>query len=237
LQFRNFLPLQWHQAAAFLWLDLPVKNDTSTAVGKPLNLETSGAKRLIPAAIIILVAIGGLLLFNTATTPPPTLVFKGYEISATNTNAMAKLELRNTTGRDIWLCYCVSEFPSHLQFLERSTAGPPKLTNDFRAFPYSFAEKVLPGDTVQLKCPLNSGEPAKHVGINYYFGKFLDENDFLHHLSTPVLLRKLDGTLKPVSFWQRLRGKFKAPKRHEIWCNDLLAFEAATTNSLPKPRW
>jgi len=195
------------------------------------------AKRLIPTALIFLIAIGGwLLFFNSAPPSRPTLVLKGYEISSTNIYAMAKLELRNTTGRDIWLCYWASEaseFPSHLQFLERSTVGPPKLTNDFKAFPYSFAEKVLPGDSVRLKFMLHSGQPADYIGINYYSGRFSDETDFLSQLFRSYLDNKVNWKYKASFYWQRLTGKIKRPERHEIWCNDLLSFEAATTNSLP----
>jgi hypothetical protein len=202
-------------------------------------------KRLIPAAvIIILVAIGGLLLFfNTATTPRPMLVFRGYEISATNTNAIAKLELRNTTGRDIWLCYSGNEPPLRPPFLEKAAAVPPNLTNNIRTNVYSYMAmgsiflvvgEVLPGDSVRLEFPLSSGVSAKHVGITYFVGKFSGERDFLRHYFKRYLVINANWKDKAAFYWQRLRGKFKAPERHEIWCEDLISFQDAITNSPPR---
>jgi hypothetical protein len=211
-------------------------------VGRLLDIKTAGAKQLILGALIVLIIIGGLLLFfNTASTSRPMLVFKGYEISATNTNAMAKLELRNTTGRDIWLCYRGSRPPFGPQFLERSTASPSKPTNLIETslrvhLGFSFIEgkKVLPGDSVPLEFPLNSGESAKQVGVIYYCGRFSDSADFVSRFWKPNLDSKANWKEKAAFYWRRLTGKFKTPERHEISCDDLLSFEAAITNSPPK---
>jgi hypothetical protein len=73
-------------------------------------------------------AIGGLLFSNTSPTSAPTLVLDGYEGSATNASAIAKLELRNTTGKAIWLCCCGSEFPLGAPLLERPTSASTKPT-------------------------------------------------------------------------------------------------------------
>jgi hypothetical protein len=201
------------------------------------------AKRLIPAAlIIILVAIGGLLFFNTPPAALPTLVFKGYDSSATNGSVIANLELRNTTHRAIWLNYSGSESPFGPEFLEKPTVVPPKLTNGTETNHYSlragsfflFGKKVLPGDSVRLEFPLRSGESAKLVGVTYYLGRFSDGNDFLSHLWRPYLDSKAPWKDKAAFYWQRFRGRFKAPERHEIWCKDLLSFQEGITNSLPK---
>jgi hypothetical protein len=203
------------------------------------------AKRLIPPSLIVLLAVGGLLLFfNTPSTSPPTLVFKGYEISATNTNTIAKLELRNTTGRTIWLYYSGSRPPFGPQFLERADSESSKPTNGIETslrFGNSFIEgkKVLQGDSVQLEFPLHSGESAKRVGTIYYLGRFSDSGDFVSHFWKPYLDSNANWKVKAAFYWQRLSGKFKAPEGHEIWCNDLLSFQDAITNSppTPGPRW
>jgi hypothetical protein len=188
------------------------------------------AKRLIPAALIILLAIGGLLLFfNTPSNSRPTLVFNGYQISATNTNAIAKLELRNTTGRTIWLRYSGSVSPFSPPFLEQPTVVPP--TNVARIF--FQGKKVLPGDSLRLEFPLRSGEPARLVGLIYYFGKFSDGIDFLQHMRVPALDSRANLKVKVAFYWQKFRRRFEAPERHEIWCNDLLSFQDAITNSPP----
>jgi len=195
------------------------------------------AKRLIPA-FIVLIIIGGLLLFfNTASPSRPILVLKGYG-SATNDSVVANIELRNTTGRDIWLCYRGSRPPFGPQFLERSTASPSTPTNRIETslrvhLGFSFIEgkKVLPGDSVPLEFPLNSGESAKQVGVIYYFGRFSDSADFVSRFWKPNLESKANWKDKAAFYWRKLTGKFKAPERHEIWCNDLMSFEAATTNS------
>jgi len=99
-------------------------------------METNGAKRLMAAAFIVLIIIGGLLLFfNTAPSSRPTLVFKGYDSSATNGSVMANLELRNTTGRDIWLYYSGWRYASRRyrlrpEFLEKPTTVPRKLMDE-----------------------------------------------------------------------------------------------------------
>lgn len=200
------------------------------------------AKRLVPAAFVIVIAIGSWLLFNTAPTSPPTLVLNRYEASATNASAVAKLELRNTTGEAIWLYYCGSEFPLAAPLLERPTAPPPKPANGMETNIYSLSvgsffmrgEKVLPGSTVRLEFPLRAGEPAKQVGVSYYFGRFSDGNDFLSNLRTPLLDSRASWKDKGVFYWQRFRRRLQAPQRHEIWCADSISFQAGTTNSVPK---
>jgi hypothetical protein len=117
------------------------------------------AKRLIAAASVIVIAIGGLLFFNTKRTSAPTLVLIGYEDSPTNASATAKLELRNTTGRAVWLRYLShsgQEFPLRPPLLERPTVRPRKAVNGMGTNIYSLSigsffmrgEKVPPGSTV-----------------------------------------------------------------------------------------
>jgi len=148
------------------------------------------AKRLIPVAAIVLLAVGALLFFNTTPRLHPTLVLNGYELSATNTNAIVKLELRNTSRRPIWLYYSGSESPLQPEFLEKPIVVPPKPASGFGTNVYAdrvgsfflYGKKVLPGGSSRLEFPVHSRESPKHVGVVYYVGKFSDGNDFLSHL-------------------------------------------------------
>jgi hypothetical protein len=170
----------------------------------------------------------------------PTLVLNSYEVTGTNTNA--KLELRNTTWRPVWLYYSGSEFPLQPPFLERPTVVPLKAANGFGTNIYSLrvghffmhGEKVLPGDSIRLEFPLRSGESPKHVGVSYYVGNFSDGNDFVNHFLRPYLDSKANLKDKARFYWRRFRERFKSPERREIWCEDLLSFPEAATNSPPK---
>jgi hypothetical protein len=200
------------------------------------------AKRLIPAAIVIVIVMGGLLLLNLRRSSTPVLVFIGYEGSATNAIAIANLELRNTTRKTIWLRYSGTEYPLKPPLLELPKKPLTKLTNGLETNIYSIrvgsffmhGEKVLPGNSVRLDVPLHLGEPPKQAGVSYYFGRFSDGNDFLRNLRTPLLDSRANWKDRAVFYWQRFKKRLKAPQRHEIWCEDSLSFQAGTTNPPPK---
>src|SRR5262249_13901387 len=162
-------------------------------------------------------AIGSLLFFSPAPSPPK-LVLTGYERFATNANEKAKLELRNTTGRVIWLIYSGSGSPLKPPLMERPTVPPPLPTNGSNVYElhlgsfFMQGEKVLPGNTVRLEIPVRSEESPKQVGLSYYIGKFSDETDFLNHVCTP--LPSNSGNLKDraVYYWQRFRRKLRTPE-------------------------
>ncbi len=185
--------------------------------------------------------MGGMLLLNTPRTSSPTLILNEYEGSGTNAGAIAELELRNTTGKAIWLSYSGSEFPLRPPLLERPTGPLPKPAHGMGTNVYSLrvgsffmrGEKVLPGSSIQLDVPLHPGESPKRVGVSYYFGRFSDGNDFLSNLGMPLLDSRANLKDKTAFYTQRFRRKLKAPQRHEIWCADSLSFQARTTNSLP----
>lgn len=199
------------------------------------------SKRLIPLVSILVIGVGSLLFFNTPPSSPPTLVFKGYERSATNDDVTAKLELRNTTDKVIWLkYYSGSGYPLTPPFLVRPIVPPPKSTNDmgtkitfgFGSFITS-GEKLLPGSTVLLEFPLHSGEPAKQVGISYYHGNFSNGFDFVTSFYTPFLDDRANLKDKAAWYWQRFKRKLNAPQHHEIWCADVMSFQAGATNASP----
>jgi hypothetical protein len=184
----------------------------------------------IPTAIVIAIAVGGLLLFNSQRPSTPVLVFIGYEASPSNASAIAKLELRNTTRKTIWLRYSGTEFPLRPPLLELPAKPTPKLTNGIAlnirlgSF-FTHGEKVLPGDSVRLDVPLHSGESPKQVGVSYFSGSFSDSNDFLGHLRVPLLYRRASWKDKALFYWQRFGRKLKAPHRQEIWCPNVLSFQ------------
>ena len=180
------------------------------------------------------------MFWNARPNSYPVLAFKGYERSRTNAAQFARLELRNTTSRAIWLRYSGAEFPLSPPFLERPIAVPPRATNAIETNVYSIrlgsffmhGEKLLPGTSLPMDFPLHSGEPAKQVGISYYVGTFVDGNDFISNLGTPLLNKSANWKDKAAFQWQKYKRRLsRSPKHHEIWCENPLAFQAGISNN------
>ncbi len=197
-----------------------------------VNLRISTA-----IVVVIVIVVGGLLLLSSQRSSTPVLVFIGYEGSASNASAIAKLELRNTTRNTIWLRYSGTEYPLRPPLLELSTKPTPKLTNGIAlnirlgSF-FMRGERVLPGDSVRLDVPLHPGEPPKQVGVSYHFGRFSDGNDFLGHLGVRLLDSRANWKAKALFYWQRFGRRLKAPHRHEVWCTESLSFQRNASNQV-----
>jgi hypothetical protein len=181
---------------------------------------------------VLAAAVGGGVFFGTRPTPAPVLVFDGYSGSVTNRKLFANFELRNTTGRTIWLLYSGEEFPLSPPFLERPIAVQPQLTNgvglNFEiGHVFSTGEKVPPGGKMLLEFPLHPGEPAKQVGLRYYSGKFTNVFDFMN--STRI---QADSRAKwkrvLTDYWCRLGGSSKPARSREVWCEEMLSFQTGT---------
>src|SRR5208283_3400883 len=151
--------------------------------------------RLVFLAFFVLVLAAGLIFWLARPGSRPVLVFKGYEPAGTNSTRIARLELQNTTRKTFWIEFAGTEFPLSPGFLVRPMVAPPRATNGAETNLYSFAvgrffmrgERLPPGETLKLDCPLRSGTAPEWVGISCYLGKFRDGNDFIDSLGIQVL--------------------------------------------------
>ena len=196
-------------------------------------------QRLIRLGVIILTVIIGWNLLNAHPHANPVLVFKGYGPAATNTAHLANFELRNTTSKSIWLCYSGAEFPLRTPFLERPIVVRPKTDNPQHTNIYSLSvgsffmhgDELPPGQKLLLEFPLDSGKTASQVGIAYYVGNFKDGNDFLANMGTTILDQSASLKDKVAFYWQASKRHFRAPKRSEVWCPQLVCFQMSASNS------
>src|SRR6266404_3885388 len=123
-------------------------------------------QRLILLGGIALTAIVALRLTSAQQNADPVLVFKGYSLAPTNTTQVANFELRNTSGRAIWLYYSGTEFPLRAPFLERPIAAQPPTNNARQTNVYSLSlgsffmhgEELPPGQKLLLEVPLISAK-------------------------------------------------------------------------------
>jgi len=192
----------------------------------------------VALAIIIPIFLGGLLFGILRPSSPPVLMFRGYRGSPTNSTQIAKLELRNTTSKTIWLYFSGEEFPLQGTFLEGQLEAVTKATNTTWTnitvrFTHEFCEgrRVLPGKSLLLELPLHPGQAARHVGIWYYGGTFADGNDFVNSQWLPLLNSNASWKETAAFYWGRLKRTFKGPKRHEVWCPVVLSFQSGSSST------
>jgi hypothetical protein len=169
----------------------------------------------------------------------PVLDFEGYERSETSAGQVAKLKLRNTTSKPIWLFLSGENF-SRPEFLERPVAVQPPGRNDPRTNVHSIrlgsfsisGKRVLPGKSLEMEFPLVSGKAPEQVGLCYYVGNFKDGNEFIHSLRLPLLIGRASLKDKVEFYWENFKRKLTAPKCYEVWCAQPLSFQTGkATNS------
>jgi hypothetical protein len=191
-------------------------------------------QRLIASLFFVAACLSVFALFNSRPSPRPCLLVRAYEGSTSNAVQVAKLELHNTTSKDIWLYYSGEEFPLRPPFIERRLSVLPTAANASETNVFSVrighffmhGEKLVPGDSVVLDFPLHDGEPAKLVGVSYYLGTFADGNDFIGNLGTPLLDDRANLKQRAEFYFQKFRRSFRAPKQGEVWCSTALSFRS-----------
>jgi hypothetical protein len=190
-------------------------------------------RTIILVAVMAMVGIGFALWRIRG--PQPTLVFKGYERSGTNGAQIAVLELQNPTSQRIWLCFHGINAAPSPEFLERPIFALPRTNNSNGPNLFSvtvgsvfFSSEVLdPGEARILHFSVVSGMPQVQVGLRYYVGNFKDGNDFMAKaIEMPVL--SSEATLKDRAkyFWWCEAGRFIGRKTCDVWCPNVLAFQA-----------
>lgn len=185
----------------------------------------------------IIVCIGFLASVGTQS-PRPVLEFVSYETPGTNAEQFAKLVLRNTTGKSIWL---YSEGPlaskSQPRFLrQRATPATRRGTNNITIIGGSYivrAEEVLPGTDREMEFTLYPGNAPEHAGIYCYTGNIKDASDLFRVVWTPTLKKHANLKDKIEYYWDRLKWKLKDARRYEVWCPQLLSYQTEkATNSM-----
>jgi hypothetical protein len=191
------------------------------------------SKRFVFLVGIILTVFLGLIFWNSRSSSHPVLIFEGYESSMTNGVQIAKLELRNATGKTIWLSFGGSQWPLNPPFLERPLKPATNVINGFGTNYYvawvgSYfmqVEKLPKGESMFLDFPLVQGKPQEQVGICYYTGDFKDDNDFLGNVGMPLLNDNAALKDKIKFYWDKFRRQMKFSKYHEVWCPEPLFFQ------------
>jgi hypothetical protein len=165
----------------------------------------------------------------------PVLELKGYEFRGTNAGLIAKLKLKNTTYRTLWLFLSGTDYPlrpvfdRHPLVVEHPLVTLPASNNVYSlnvVEPFFMsAQPVRPSETLDLEYPMTAQEIPERVGLDFYTGNFADGNDFFENMI-------VHGSVQPAGLKQKLKSAliklkrhFKAPRYHQVWCAETLTYQ------------